>query len=488
MSSRILAIAAFSAIAAGGACVAIGALPGLGGDNPALAAGAAPVTLSEADRVRLQTEVVAKLQDLIRVDTTNPPGNEALAAEKIAGWLQAEGIEAKLYETAPGRKCVVARLKGNGRREPLLLLNHLDVVPAEAEHWQYPPFGGVLAQGVIWGRGALDMKSLGVMQLVSVLELKRRAVPLDRDVIFAATPDEEAGGEFGAGWLVEHVPDEVRASEVLNEGSMGFLAPNGDKVMGIQTAERGGLWAKVKARGKPGHGSLDRPDGATRRLLRGLARLETSPRMWEVVPEAARMFKAIAPSYGGINGMVLGMMDFPGVAGLVGPILARSEPGAGALVGWSINTTVVHAGTKVNVMPSEAVAEIDIRMLPGHSTQAALAYLRKYLDDPGLEVTVLHAKEPSRSSADGPLFEALEFASKEEYPGITVTEVLTPGGSTDSSYFRLLGARAYGLMPVVAGRAQLDGFHGHNEFITVDQLAAGTRVVLRAIERAATTR
>ncbi|MBM3275537.1 MAG: M20/M25/M40 family metallo-hydrolase, partial [Candidatus Sericytochromatia bacterium] len=222
----------------------------------------------DADRDRLRDEAVAKLQALLRIDTSNPPGNEAPAAELVATWLRAAGIEAKLHETAPGRKAVVARLKGSGAREPLLLLNHLDVVPAEAEKWTHPPFSGTRAGNEIWGRGALDMKNLGVMQLVAFLELKRTGAKLDRDVIFCATPDEEAGGEFGVGWLVKNARADIQASEVLNEGSMGIRPLGGKPLVGIACAERGALWVRLKAGGKPGHGSLDRPDGATRKLLR----------------------------------------------------------------------------------------------------------------------------------------------------------------------------------------------------------------------------
>jgi acetylornithine deacetylase/succinyl-diaminopimelate desuccinylase-like protein len=440
----------------------------------------------DTDRDRLRDEAVAKLQALLRIDTSNPPGNEAPAAELIATWLRAEGIEPKLYETAPGRKAVVARLKGSGAREALLLLNHLDVVPAEAEKWTHPPFSGTRAGNEIWGRGALDMKNLGVMQLVAFLELKRSGARLDRDVIFCATPDEEAGGEFGVGWLVKNARADIQASEVLNEGSMGIRPPDGKPLVGIACAERGALWVRLRATGKPGHGSLDRPNGATRKLLRAIGRLELSPRMWEVIPEAATTFKALAPSYPGLNGFVLGHIDFPGAVGLIGPILAQREPGAAALLSWTINTTVFHAGSKVNVMPSEAFAEVDIRMLPGHTTAEGMAYLRKHLDDPDIAIEVIGEKNPSRSAAEGPLFAALTDATRAEYPDATVTPVMTPGGSTDSSYFRKLGAKAYGLCPIIAPREQLDGFHGHNEFITVDQLSAGTRVLVRAIAAAAT--
>lgn len=448
---------------------------------------AVPSATHQSAASDLTAEAAAKLQALIRIDTTNPPGNEAAAAQLIAEWLRAEGVEPERYQSAPGRQIVIGRLKGRGDLPPLLLLNHLDVVMAEAEHWTQPPFAGVIADGALWGRGALDMKGLGVMQLIAFLELKRKGVPLARDVIFCATPDEEAGGTDGVDWMLKHHPDAIHCSEVLNEGGAGMVMPGGAAVMGIQTAERGFCWLRVTATGEPGHGSIDRPDGATRRLVRALARLEGIERRLEVVPEAEAFLQAVAETETGLRSWVLRNLANPLLLGLLGPQVVRLQPGLVPMLANSVNATVIQAGEKVNVMPSTAVAEIDIRMLPGYTVEQMADWARRTMADPGLQVEVRHGRNGNRSPASGPLFEALQTAAESEYPGITVTQMLTPGGFTDSGFFRERGVHCYGLMPIVMTAAQLATMHGHNEHITLEQLAAGTRVVVQAIEQASRT-
>lgn len=431
----------------------------------------------------VEAEAVAKLQALLRVNTTNLPGNEAEAAALIAGWLRADGIEARVYTSAPGRANVVARLKGQGNQPPLLLLNHLDVVTAEPSGWKQPPFSGALVDGVIWGRGALDMKGLGIMELMAFLSLHRRQVPLNRDVIFCATADEEAGGEWGARWMLKHHPEEVDASEILNEGGAGLPMPNGP-VMGIQTAERGTLWVRVSAHGQPGHGSILRTQGATRRLVRALGRLEAAPPNLELIPQTQAMLQALAGSETGVRSWALHGLSQPWLLPLIGPKAIATEPNLAGMLGSTWNTTVLDAGNKVNVMPGVASAEIDIRVLPGHTADEMLAWLKKTLADDGLTYEVLQAHDPSVTPTGGPLYVALEAAVAREYPGVKTVPVLTPGGGTDSAFFRARGVAAYGCMPIVMPPEQLAGMHGHNEFITVEQLVRGTRVVTEAVEAA----
>ncbi|MFP5501474.1 MAG: M20/M25/M40 family metallo-hydrolase, partial [Candidatus Sericytochromatia bacterium] len=384
--------------------------------------------LSPAPAPAAPGEAVDKLQQLLRIDTTNPPGNEAEAAALVAGWLRAEGIEPRLYESAPGRVSVVARLEGSGEREPLLLLNHLDVVTADPASWKHPPFSGVIEDGALWGRGALDMKGLGVMQLVAFLELKRRGVKLKRDVIFCAVADEESGGEYGAAWLLEHHPEAVACSEVLNEGGSGLVGPSGAALMGIQTAERGHLWLRVTASGEPGHGSQHRPDAATHKLLRALARLEAAPPAYELIPETKAMLEAIAGTETGLRSLAIGAMTQPWLLPLIGPRAVAAEPALAAMLGNTWNTTVLSAGSKVNVVPGTATAEIDVRILPGQTPEAVLAWFKEALADPELHVEATSAKAPSATRERGPLYEALAAAAEAEYPGIRVVPVMTPGG------------------------------------------------------------
>jgi acetylornithine deacetylase/succinyl-diaminopimelate desuccinylase-like protein len=454
----------------------------------ALLSGPPAVAASEDYAALAVDEATHKLQTLLRIDTTNPPGNEAEAAKVIARWLKAEGLTPELYESASGRSTVMARLKGSGKRPPLLLLNHLDVVTAEPERWKHPPFSGALVDGVIWGRGALDMKSLGVMELMAFLSLHRRKVALDRDVIFCATPDEEAGGDVGVEWLFKHHPEAIRCSEVLNEGSAGLLTAGGKAVMGIQTAERGVLWVRVTATGEPGHGSRYRPDAASRKLIRALARLEATAPHLELIPETKLMLETLATTETGVKSWALKGLAQPWLLPLIGPKAIASEPALASLLTSTYNTTVLSAGSKVNVVPGTASAEIDIRVLPGHTADELLAWLKGVLADDGLSYEVLQARNPNTSKGGGDLYRALEAAVAVEYPGVPVLPVLTPGGGTDSSTFREHGVTAYGLLPSILTQAQVESMHGDNEFITVEQLTRGTRVVVDAVERASTSR
>lgn len=452
------------------------------------AAAAMPASGSAAhpsDTEAFRAETLAKLQALLRVESVNPPGNESPAAELLRGWLAAEGIESVIVGPSPDRGSLVARLRGNGQEPPLMLLSHLDVVPAEEGKWKYPPFGAVVKDGVVWGRGTVDTKGLTVMQLMALLDLKRRHVPLRRDVILCAVADEEGGGEQGAAWLKKNRPDLVDANEILNEGGGGLIFPNGRRLIGINAAERGGLWVRITAHGRPSHGSYERVDGATRRLVRALYRLETAPRPFRLVPEMRSLIKVLGPTIGGFPGWVVSNLDFPGAIDLLGPRLVEIEPTLATWFGWSMNTTVLAAGNKVNVMPGEASAEVDIRLLPGDTPDDALAYLRHALGDPGLDLKIISSKMPSRSEPSGPAFEAVRAALRAEYPDAGVSAMLAPTGGTDCAIFRDEKTRCFGVWPIVMTLDQFKSVHGHDEFLTLEQLASGTRVMLRTLEAAA---
>ncbi|MEP7356573.1 MAG: M20/M25/M40 family metallo-hydrolase, partial [Anaerolineales bacterium] len=245
-------------------------------------------------------ETIRHLQTLLRMDTTNPPGNESVAAEYLAAILQAEGIEPLLLESTPGRGNVIARLKGTGEAPPLLLYSHTDVVPAEPSYWTHPPFGGEIADGMVWGRGALDMKDDVAEQLMVMLTLKRQGVALKRDVIYAATADEEIGGldGFGVSWLVRHHPDLLRAEFGLSEvgGHNTLFAEK--RVYLIQVAEKGTCWLKVRAHGRPGHGSLPHNDNAVLHLTRALNQLAANGLPYHLTGAASAFLDAASRAAG----------------------------------------------------------------------------------------------------------------------------------------------------------------------------------------------
>ncbi|MEB3298333.1 MAG: M20/M25/M40 family metallo-hydrolase [Candidatus Sericytochromatia bacterium] len=442
---------------------------------------AAPDAQGSADR---DPEATRLLADLLRMDTSNPPGREAEAARLVAGWCRKEGLETTLVEDTPGRASVVARLPGTGRQPPLLLLSHLDVVPARPERWQHPPFGGVVSNGRLWGRGALDMKGMTVMEFLAVARLRREGRKPDRDLILAAVADEEAGGTHGVESLLARHPGLLTASECLNEGGFGLVARDGKPLVGLSVAERGTFWVRVTARGRAGHGSVDRPDSATRRLLRALDRLERTPRPLALVPEADALLGALAPTLPWPSSWVLQILRWPGMTRLLGPLVIAREPALAAALGPTVNPTVLVAGEKVNVIPGAAAAEIDMRTMPGQEGAGALAWLKGALGDETLELTVLQDRPGTRSPASGPLWEALVTTLRRHVPDARTTAMLTPAGTTDSASLRKHGISCIGLIPVVADQDQLETIHGDNEWIGLDQLATGTRIVAEAVARA----
>src|SRR5262245_14172048 len=251
--------------------------------------------MPEPDWGPLESQAVLLLSRYLQIDTTNPPGNETLAAAFFKAIFDAEGIEARVLESAPGRGSVYARLRGDGSRKPIVLLNHLDVVPADARFWSHPPFSGVVRDGYVWGRGALDMKAMGIVELMTMVILKRQRVPLKADVIFLGTADEETGGRMGAGFIVNQHWDLVRdAGVVVNEGGAIGVQNGHARFFTISASEKVPFSLKLIATGTPGHGSVPRPDSAVNRLVAALNRVVAYQPPIKVLPEVQRFYEAIA--------------------------------------------------------------------------------------------------------------------------------------------------------------------------------------------------
>ncbi|MGH2544287.1 MAG: M20/M25/M40 family metallo-hydrolase, partial [Ardenticatenaceae bacterium] len=322
------------------------------------------------------SEVVGYLQALLRIDTTNPPGNEIEAARWIAGVLAGEGIETTILESAPGRANLVARLAGTGEEEPLLLMSHTDVVPAEPERWDHPPFGGEIHDGYIWGRGALDMKHIVSQHLTLLLlymKLADQGVRLRRDLIFMAAADEERSGTFGAQWLVENHPDLIRAEYALNEGGGGTSRIGDALFMSVQTAEKGLARFKLIARGEPGHASVPRPDNAVVKLAEAVVSVGRARFPAHLTDTTRAFFRALASQQPAEVGDLMRTLasDESQVDDII-PQLPLEENRKRYFYAMTHNTaapTILRAGSKINVFPSEAVARVDGRTLPGF-TQA----------------------------------------------------------------------------------------------------------------------
>jgi len=424
-----------------------------------------PAGAQPADWTRTADEAVRTLQQYIRLDTSNPPGDTRKAADFLAGVLEREGIPVSRYESAPGKVIIVARLEGSGAGKPILLLHHMDVVPADRSQWTRDPFGGELVDGEVWGRGAVDMKGLGVIHLLSFLELKRQRVPLSRDVIFMAVPDEEVGGALGARWMIEHHLAELDPEYVLDEGGVGSrdLFAAGRLVYGISIAEKKILWLKLTAEGVAGHGSQPHERNPNDRLVRALARLLSEP----------------LPS-----GDVEVVRTLQQKAGTL-----ENNKFINAITHSTISLTTMRAGVgeppKVNVIPSVAEATLDCRLLPGVTRDAWLADLRRRLGDPGIAIEVSYESEDSVvTPPDTPLYRALEAAIVRHKPDAIVSPILIPYG-TDSNAFRHEGARSYGIYPIEVPAEIVASMHSDAERVPAAELGVGVRIMFEALREAA---
>ncbi len=406
-------------------------------------------------------EAVRTLTDYIRIDTSNPPGKVTTAAELLSGVLRAEGVEVTQYESAPGKVNLTARLAGSGHGKPILLLHHMDVVPADRTRWDVDPFGGVSKDGYVWGRGAMDMKALGMIHLYSFLSLKRAGAPLSRDIIFMAVADEEIGGELGARWMIENHYQELDPEYVLDEGGFGSrdLFVDGKLVFGISVAEKKLVWLKVRAEGVAGHGSQPHAQNPNDRLVRALTRLLSHPLPSSPVPLLEQLRTELGP---------LGENKF-----------------TRAIQHSTISLTTLRSGVgepvKVNVIPSVAEATLDCRLLPGTSTDEWLAEIRRRLDDPEIELEVLYESDDSVVTPyEGGLYGALAKAIVRHDPDATVVPILIPYG-TDSNAFRHKGAKSYGLTPLILTADVVSSMHGDAERVPITDMGKGIRIFYEAL-------
>lgn len=440
----------------------------------------------------IESEVSGLLSDLIRIDTTNPPGSETRAAEFLASHLEKEGFGCEVFESSKGRGSVVTRLEGSGDKPSVLLLSHLDVVAANAKEWSVDPFGGLVKDGFVWGRGALDMKSMTAIEVVALELLRRRGVKLKGNVVLAATADEEKGGEAGAGWLVKNHPEKVRADYVLNEGG-GLAMPVGSKnLYTIQTSEKGILWFKVRAKGIPGHGSVPTAaDNAIMRMNKVISRLSGYRAEVKLVPTLISYLRELSKTDITIGPKLSALLED---SSKIDEVLDSFPPEhrtfgeeIRALTRMTVTPTIIHGGVKENIIPSECEAVFDCRVLPGESPEDALSLFKRLLEDVGLEkldFEVIQANEPSESSLDTPFYGVIESVLREFEPDCFVAPSMLTGG-TDSRFFRRLGSVCYGFQPMRAdmpyGEIQ-ESIHGVDERISVENLVFGVSMLYRVLE------
>lgn len=425
-------------------------------------------------------------QELLRIDTTNPPGNELPAAELLADELLQAGLEPAVLESAPGRGNVVARLRGTNAKPPLLLTAHLDVVEADPAHWDHPPFGGQVHDGCLWGRGAIDMKNMAAMSVAIITRLAREGVKPERDLLFAGVADEEAGCRYGSMWLCDHHPDLVRSEFAIGEGGGFNIVVAGKTFFTVQVAEKGVCWVRARAVGEPGHGSMPRRDSAVVKLSEAVARLGKHGLPRHASAPVEQFVGALAENFPAPLRPVIRMLGSPQAS----PAILRAIPDPSvrrafrALLGNTASPTVLRAGGKTNVIPGAAEAEIDGRVLPGQSEESFMRELRAVLGD-HIDLEVLHSlppvvTEPKESS----LYSIIDEVMAERAPNAPVVPFVLQG-FTDAKAFTSIGAKWYGFAPVRLPPTLrfADMFHGHNERIPVEGLAWGTNTLMQVVRR-----
>jgi acetylornithine deacetylase/succinyl-diaminopimelate desuccinylase-like protein len=438
-------------------------------------------TAAAPDWHALESDAVQKLSAYVRVDTTNPPGNEIRAADWYAKIFQAEGIAYQIAESAPGRGNIVARLKGSGSEPALILLNHMDVVPVSRSYWTVDPFAGIIRDGYLWGRGSIDMKSIGILELLTFLELHRLHVPLRRDVIFIGTADEEAGGIFGAGWVVKNRPQWIAgAGFMVTEGAGSLADDSGTPVyFGVGPTEKTPAWLRLIATGRSGHGSVPIPDSAPNRLVAALDRLRQYRPPLELTPAVEQMLRTHAPyEQEPWRGRFANPPSFLAQPDAYDLLMKRPE--ILARLTNTISITALQGSNKTNIIPSEASAELDCRLLPSWTIDRWVAQIHSIINDPAIRVEVILNFPPAVSSTDTPLFASMEKAVRELDPGAGVVQSVD-AGFTDSHYFRDKGIVSYGFEPYALTQEDEERVHGDNERIPVKSYTDGLHVLWNVV-------
>jgi acetylornithine deacetylase/succinyl-diaminopimelate desuccinylase-like protein len=414
------------------------------------------------------SEVVGLLQELIRVDTTNPPGNETAAAELLRDYLEAAGVECELHARVPERANLVARIRGTGDGPSLALLSHTDVVLADAVEWERDPFGGELVDDHIWGRGALDMKGEVVASAVALATLAREGWRGSGDLIFVAAADEEVGDGFGLQWLVEAHPDSVRADFSINEGA-GDRVELGGKVLYLcATAEKMSAPFRLRVHGRSGHGSM--PSIADNALVKAAPLIErlgaftTEPTL---IPEVEAFLRLLLPDLPAAGEALAAAR---GIAPLAGELI---EP----LLSLTVAPTMVRASSKRNVIPALCEVTIDVRLLPGQTPAEAEAELRAWLGEGEYDLENYERQGGTRSLIGGPLWDAVQSFVADEEPGAVLAPTCV-AGFTDSHWLReAFGTVAYGFFPARAMDSETAArlIHSANERVPVADLELGAR-------------
>jgi acetylornithine deacetylase/succinyl-diaminopimelate desuccinylase-like protein len=428
---------------------------------------------------------VALLLDLIRTNTSNPPGNEVRVAELLAPRFRALGFDVKIIRSPDTAKAVVvARLKGDGSKRPVLLAAHADVVGVERDKWSLDPFAGIVKDGHVYGRGAIDFKGGMAVFARAAMMLAERKVPLARDVIFVAEADEESGGAYSTAWLAREHWADIDAEFALNEGGWIMKGDDGRvRYVSISTADKSSVPLTVSARGTSTHSSMPRPDNAIFALSRALAKLSAYETPLSITPATRQFFTALsrtsAPPMSGYFRDLVG--SDPVRARRADSVVSR-DPLLHSLVRNTIAPVIIQGGFRNNVIPGSAEATINLRLIPGSDLAAFVATLRGVIGDPTIELKatapVYGQTEPSSENTD--LYRALVSAAKAQFPGAEVTPYLFQA-ATDATAWRSRGVPVYGIYPYPIDADELTRMHGNDEKVSIASLTQGTEMIFRTL-------
>jgi acetylornithine deacetylase/succinyl-diaminopimelate desuccinylase-like protein len=434
---------------------------------------------------QLLKEATQYLQEYLQIYTVNPPGSEVEGARFFKKIFDAESIPCQDFEPSPGRGSLLATLKGNGKKRPVLLLNHIDVVPVEKERWTVDPFAGIIQDGYLYGRGALDDKSMGIIEMMALLILKREKIPLERDILFFAAADEETGGKWGIQWAMENVSSLMESEYALNEGGYVILNETGapDRYE-ISNGQKIVFQLQLKARGTSGHASMPHSDNPNVKLIHALEAVTKWETPFNILPMVKEFFLKMAPKQSSD-----GRKFFEDIEkGLSDPSFSArltSNPIYNAMVRDTISLTILQAGSKANVIPSESTATLDCRLIPGSSKENFLKEIKKRLGD---EIEIegkMEGKSIPPSSFSTDLFQAIQKFATTNDPDCPVVPLLLPG-ATDSRFLRERGITTYDFCPFRLPEKEILRVHGNDERIAIENLTFGMRMLVEIIKEVAT--
>ncbi len=422
------------------------------------------------------------LTDLIRLATTNPPGNETRVAEYLKQVADSYGIPAELLGSDPHRLNFVARLKGNGHARPLLIMAHSDVVPADRKQWTVDPFGAEVHNGFLYGRGTLDAKSIMAAGLGVMVELKRRNLSLDRDIILLVEADEEVGSS-GIQWMLQHY-SKIDAEFALNWGGSQIEARDGTRVFEIQTSEKVPLRLVLTARGTAGQGSLPRADNPVVRVSRALVKISEAEQPVRLNRTTRRFFTEISKldDYAWLT-PILPRFDNPATVQAAGNQVRMMDPELDAMLRTTVTATVLRGSTSLSVIPNLAEAELDVRRMPGETREDIMTRFRQIVGESGVELTIsggLQMPQTMPSSTDTPLYKAVEKSIRNLYPRGTVVVPMMSRGATDAAFLRARGVPVYGL-PLFLKEPGENRVHSNDERISLKSLDDGVELLWQTV-------